>query len=149
MCGLGSQVCDPASLQVAWAAGTATPFATSSAAGFSINLSDAHLSSAVIRIGPESIDMKSLPASPLIVPTAEPVTSTFAPLYTVGNPATATTAGTVTSTTALYQYSSYASFDAKLTATLGAANPAQQLEARGIYDRTTNTFTATSINFVL
>jgi hypothetical protein len=149
MCGLGSQVCDPASLQVAWAAGTATPFATSSAAGFSINLSDAHLSSAVIRIGPESIDMKSLPASPLIVPTAEPVTSTFAPLYTVGNPATATTAGTVTSTTALYQYSSYASFDAKLTATIGAANPAQQLEARGIYDRTNNTFTATSINFVL
>ena len=37
----------------------------------------------------------------------------------------------------------------KLTTTLGAANPAPQLEARGIYDRTTNTFTATSINFVL
>jgi hypothetical protein len=150
MCGLGSQVCDPASLQVLWAAGSATPFATSSAAGFSLNLSDAHLSSAVIRIGPQSIDMKSLPASPLIVPTTEPVSSTFAPLYTVGNPATATTiAGGTPPTTALYQYSSYADFDTKLNATIGASNPAEQLDVRGIYDRTTNTFTATSINFVL
>ena len=81
---------------------------------------------------------------------AEPVTSTFAPLYTVGNPTTATVAaGGAASTTALYEYSSYASFDAKLTTTIGAANPAEQLEARGIYNRTTNTFTATSINFVL
>ena len=150
ICGLGSQVCFPASLQVLWAVGTATPFATNSAAGFSLNLGDPKLSSAVIRIGPESIDMKSLPASPLIVPTTVPVTSTFAPLYTVGNPATATTtAGGAAPTTALYQYSSYADFDTKLNATIGTANPAEQLEVRGIYNRTTNTFTATSINFVL
>ena len=43
-------------------------------------------STAVIRIGPESIDMKSLPASPRIVPTALPVTATFAPRYSWGNP---------------------------------------------------------------
>jgi hypothetical protein len=30
-----------------------------------------------------------------------------------------------------------------------AANPALQFEARGVYNRTTNTFTATSINLVL
>ena len=150
ICGLGSQVCDPASLQVLWSGeGTATPFEVSSASGFSINLGNPAIYSAVIRIGPESIDMKSLPASPLIVPTTVPVTSTFAPLYVVGNPSTATTAGSVTSSTALYQYSSYASFDTKLSATLGTANLARQLEARGIYNRATNTFTATSINFVL
>jgi hypothetical protein len=150
ICGLGSQVCDPASLQVLWSFdGTAAPFEVSSASGFSINLSNPAIYSAVIRIGPESIDMKSLPASPLVVPTTVPVTSTFAPLYTVGNPSTATTAGSVTSTTALYQYSSYAEFNTKLSATLGTTNLARQLEARGIYNRSTNTFTATSINFVL
>ncbi len=151
ICGVGSQVCDPASLQVLWSVGTAAPFATNTAAGFSLNLSNPDLATAVIRIGPESIDVKSMAASPLIVPTTLPVTSTFAPLYMVGNPATATTpAGSSTpATTAFYQYSSYASFETKLNATIGAANPARQLEARGIYNRTTNTFTATSINFVL
>lgn len=150
LCGLGSEVCEPASLQVLWPIGTATPFATVAATGFSINLSNPGLSSAVIRIGPESIDLKSLPASPMIVPTTSPVTSTFAPLYTVGNPDTASTvAGAAAPATALYQFSSYPSFNTKLGATLGAANPAKQLNVRGIYDRTTNTFTATSINFVL
>jgi hypothetical protein len=151
ICGLGSQVCDPASLQVLWSLdGTATPFEVSSASGFSINLGNPAVYSAVIRIGPESIDMKSLPASPMVVPTALPVSSTFAPLYTVGNPETATTAaGGTAPTTALYQYSSYADFHTKLSATLGTANMAKQLEVRGIYNRTTNTFTATSINFVL
>jgi hypothetical protein len=36
-----------------------------------------------------------------------------------------------------------------VTATLGSAAPAEQLVARGIYDRATNTFTATQIDFAL
>jgi hypothetical protein len=151
-CGLGSQVCDPASLQVVWVSppGTVTPFEVSSTSEFSINLSNAALYSAVIRIGPESIDMKSLPASPLVVPTTLPVTSTFAPIYAFGNPATSTTtSGGVAPTTALLIYSDFATFSAKLNAAISAANPAEQLVARGVYNRMTNTFTATSINFVL
>jgi hypothetical protein len=150
ICGLGSEVCDPASLQVLWSTtGSVAPFVKASVSGFSLNLSDPALVSAIIRIGPESIDMKSLPASPTVVPTALPATSTFAPLYAVGNPNTFTTAGAVTSSTSFYQYSTYPDFITELSRLLGTTNPAQQVEARGIYDRTTNTFTATSINFVL
>jgi hypothetical protein len=148
-CGLGSQVCQPASIQVMWSPGTAKPFASLSDSGFTIAVPGADVSSAVIRIGPETIDLASLPASPLVVPTVLPVTSTFAPQYTVGVPATATTTSTVTSTTSLNVYNTFADFVAKVNATLTTTSPALQLEAHGIFNRATNTFTATSINLVL
>ncbi len=151
ICGEGSQVCDTASLQVIWTqpTGTTTPFSVVSAAEFSINLTNAAYVSGVIRIGPESIDLKSLPASPLVVPTTLPVTLTFAPRFGYGNPKTSTTTSTTTLTTALVVYSSFPDFVTGLDGTLSATNPALQLEARGIFDRATNTFTATSISFVL
>jgi hypothetical protein len=149
VCGLGSQVCVPANMIVSWVPGTTAPFLTFTAAGFSVDLSNANLLSGVIRIGPESIDLASLPASPLVVPTTLAVTSTFAPNYTVGNPATATTTTTVTSTTSLHEHINFAAFVTDATAQLTAAAPALQLQATGIYDRSTNTFTATSVNFVL
>ena len=150
-CGVASEVCDPASLQVVWTSppGTLTPFEALSAAGFSINLSDAELVSAVIRIGPESIDLNSLPASPLVVPTTLPATGIFSPQYTVGNPNSATTTSTVTSTTTLEVYSNFAQFVTEVNTAMNSDNPARQLQARGVYDRATNTFTATSIDFVL
>ncbi len=151
ICGEGSQVCDTASLQVVWTqtTGTTTPFTAVSAAGFSIDLSNAAYVSGVIRIGPESIDLKSLPATPLVVPTTLPVTSTFAPRFGYGNPKTSTTTPTTTLTTALVVYSDFSTFVTGLDSTLSATNPALQLEARGVFNRTTNTFTATSISFVL
>jgi hypothetical protein len=151
-CGVGSSVCVPASLQVSWTAtGTTAPFTGLSDNGFSINLSNAQLVSAVVRIGPESIPLASLPASPTIAPnTAQPITTTYAPQYTVGNPTTATVTPTVvTSTTALNVYSSFASFVAEVNSTMTAASPAVQFEARGVYDRSSNTFTATTVNLVL
>ena len=150
-CGIGSQVCDPAVLQVVWSTTSATtqPFETASASGFALNLANASLASAVIQIGPESIEMKSLPSSPLIVPTALPITQLFSPRYCWGVPATATTTSTVTSSTALKAASSFATFIDGVNSTLSSSSPAAQLSARGIYDRATNTFTATSIDFVL
>jgi hypothetical protein len=159
-CGIGSQICTPASLQVVWrSTGTTAPFETSSASGFTINLANAALITALIRIGPESIDLKSLPASPMVVPTTAPViniqdavnaqSSPFSPLYAYGNPATATTTGTVTSSTLLNAYSSFSSFITALNGAVGASTPATQFEARGVFDRTNNTFSATSIDFVL
>jgi hypothetical protein len=148
-CGIGSQVCEPASLQVAWS-GTTTPFATLSDTGFSINLANKELSSAVIRIGPESIALKSLPASPQVVPTSLSVTSTFAPQFTVGDPSTSTTTTTVTTaTTSLHVYNTFAAFVTEVNGTVNTASPAVQLEAHGIYNRATNIFTATSVNLVL
>jgi len=151
ICGLGSQVCDTASLQVIWEqpAGTTTPFTALSDSGFSIDLSNAKYVSGVIRIGPESIDLKSLTANPLVVPTTLPVTSTFAPQFGYGDPHTSTTTPTTTSTTALAVFSDFSTFVTGLNAALSATQPALQLEARGVFDRATNTFTATSISLVL
>jgi hypothetical protein len=150
-CGVGSQVCDPASLQVFWTTtpGTTLPFTGFSTTGFSIDLTNAELIAAVIRIGPESIDVRSLPASPRIVPTTLPVTTTFAPRYTVGNPVTATSTPSVTSTTALSMYSSFPDFVTQVHDTMSSASPARQFQAQGVYNRSANTFTATSISLVL
>jgi hypothetical protein len=144
-------VCNPATLQVLWTSppGSITPFESVTTTSFSINLGDANLASAVVRIGPQSIDLKALGSSPLIVPTTLPVSGTFAPQYTYGNPVTSSTTSGVTSTTALKVFSDFETFITGVQAAMNAANPAKQLEARGIYNPATNTFTATSINFVL
>jgi hypothetical protein len=150
-CGIGSQVCNPAVLQVIWngPTGSVSPFETHSASGFSINLSDPKLYSAVIRIGPEVIALESLPASPLIAPTVVAANQTFAPRYAWGNPLSATTTASVTSSTAISVSGNFGTFIDGVTGAIDAANPALQLAATGIFNRTTNTFTATSINFVL
>jgi hypothetical protein len=145
-------VCVPASLQVLWSTdgGTTTPFVGfESSTGFSVDLANPHLVSAVIRIGPQSIPLSSLPASPQIAPTSLAVTSTFAPRYVVGNPTTSSTTTTVTGTTSLYVYSDFSSFINQTNIIMSASDPAVQFEARGVFNPTTNTFTATTMNLVL
>jgi hypothetical protein len=153
VCGVGSQVCTPASLQVTWPSGTTTPFTGFSNDGFSIDLSNAQLQSAQILIGGETIALTSLPASPQIVPIASSsATSTFSPQYTVGNPTTSSIFPTSTiaiSATALNCFAIFNSFVSEVNSTMNSANPALQLEARGVYNRTSNTFTATTVNLVL
>ena len=149
-CGFGSQVCDPAIMQVTWnSTGTTTPFSAHTASSFTINLANTSISSAVIRIGPQTITMASLPASPTIVGTDLAVTQTFAPRYVYGNPVTATATATVASSTALQSTSVFSKFVSGLTSGLSTTNPAVQMMARGIYDPATNTFTATAVDFAL
>jgi hypothetical protein len=145
-CGVGSQVCDPGSLQVIWTSppGTDAPFVSVSSAGFTIDLSQAEFLSGVIRIGPQSIELTSVPAV-TVVPTTLPVTSTFSPRYAFGDPGVTA----VTTAPVISVYSNFPDFIAALTPEITAANPVKQLEARGVYDAATNTFVATSINFVL
>lgn len=145
-CGIGSQVCDPAILQVTWTSNP-KPFTTLSDAGFSLSLDLA--STAQIKIGAEVISLASVPAV-TVVPTSLTVTSTFAPRYSVGNPATATiTPNLALNTSTLASYSSFSSWVSEVNSTLTGTAPGLQLSAIGIYDRATNTFTATSIDFVL
>jgi hypothetical protein len=151
-CGVGSQVCDPAIMQVIWSSpGTVTPFSANTANSFTINLANASVSSAVILIGPQTIAMASLPASPTIVGTPLAVTQTFAPRYAWGNPVTSTTTSisTTASTTNLDATSDFSTFLSGVTTGLSTTNPAEQMVARGIYDSATNTFTATAIDFAL
>jgi len=154
VCGVGSQVCDPAVLSVLWTAGTTTPFTTFTDQSFSINLANTAITAATLQIGSESVPMSSLPSSPAIVPTSNATTETFAPRYTWGNPLTSTvdavsTTSDVAATTQLNASSSFSVFVSGVTATLGTAAPAKQLVVRGIYNRATNTFTATAIDFAL
>jgi len=151
-CGVGSQVCEPASLRVLYSypAGTTVPFTGLSNAGFSLDLTNPALVSAVIRIGPQNIDLKTLPTSPQIVPTALAPTTTFAPLYSVGNPSTASvTPIRAVATSSIMSYSSFPSFVTEYNSLVSASNAVLQVEARGVYDPTGNTFTATSIHVVL
>jgi hypothetical protein len=135
---------------VVWRGTDAAPFESFSATGFSLKLNDPSvLYYAVIRIGPEAIDLQTLPSSPLIVPTTLPITQTFSPRYAWGVPSTASTTATVTSTTALSVSSVFNDFFGGVAGTINTTNPALQLQATGVYSRSTNTFTATSINFVL
>jgi hypothetical protein len=134
----------PASLEVDWtAAGTTTPFTTVTAGGFSINLANAAFASGVIRIGPEIVTLASLPASPSVVPNLVPScvagnTQPCIALFSFGTAATGITS-----------VSSFPTFVTDLAAAITTAAPVTRLQASGFYNRTTNTFTANSVNIVL
>jgi hypothetical protein len=146
---VGSQVCNPAVLSVNWGAGTTTPFTSITDHLFTIDLANTKIVSATIQIGPETILMSSLPSSPTVVPTTLASTETFAPRYSWGNPVTSTSTEIVASTTNLKISSVFSEFASGALTGVTSTDPALQLVARGIYDRATNTFTATAIDFAL
>lgn len=152
-CGLGSQVCEPATLRVVYnyGVGTAAPFAALGATGFTLDLTNTELVMALVRIGPEVIDLKTLSTNLTLVPTSLPNTSTFGPQYSVGNPVTSTTTvvNTAVQATALHTYSEFSSFVTEYNSLVSSTNTVLQLAARGVYDSTTNTFTATQLDVVL
>ena len=155
--GVNQEAVVPASLQVVWVSGgTTTPFASSSSTALSIDGTSTALASAVIAIGPEIIPLASLGAPVVVAPNtgvncvAAGVINTqpCAPLFaflTVATPATATTPAV----TAIIEFNGFATFVANLNGIMSSAQPALQLAANGYFDRTTNTFTANSIDVVL
>lgn len=139
----------PARLQVDWtSAGTTAPFATLTNAGLTIDLSNANYSAGVIRIGSESIDLKTaLTATPLIVPQAPPAATpglppVFLPSFAIGN------LTTTANTTAVTVFNTFSGFVAQLPKSIVAATPALHFVAKGTYNRSANTFTASSIDVV-
>jgi hypothetical protein len=102
--------------------------------------------SGVIRIGSESIDMKTLSAAPTIVPAVAPpppagLPAVFLPLFAIGNLSAA-------NTTTIAVFNSFASFVTQLPKSIVAATPAEHFVAAGVYNRGSNTFTASSIDVV-
>jgi hypothetical protein len=146
---ISSEATVPASLQVQWTGtGTTTPFSVLSSTGLSINLANASIGTAVIRVGPESIALTSLPASPAftVVPQAAIASSVpgvfiFTPRFSYGDPTAVAPAG-------IHVFSAFGTFATDLTTAL-ATTPALQLEAHGTYNRATNTFSASSVDVVL
>jgi hypothetical protein len=144
---ISSEASVPASLQVQWmGTGTKTPFSVLSATGLSINLTNTSIASAVIRIGPESLALASLPPLTVVPQTAIPSPAVpavflFTPRFSYGDPTAVAPAG-------IHVFSAFGTFGTDLTAAL-ATTSALQLEARGTYNRATNTFSASSVDVVL
>ena len=145
---INAELSVPARLQVDWtSAGTTTPFATLTNAGLTIDLNNANYSSGAIRIGSENIDLKSAGlVNPQIVP-ATPIgdpglPAKFLPSFAIGN------LTSTANTTAISVYNTFSSFVAQVPKSIVAATPALHLVAAGVYDRGTNTFTASSIDVV-
>jgi hypothetical protein len=121
--------------------GSPTPFSSVSNAGLVVNLSNAALDDVrYIRTGPATLDLKTLPASPLIT--------------TVGAPASALqlAIGSFTATNGVSVYNNMADFISKVQATFPAGSTTNQifrLTAYGQYNSTTNTFVATRIHVAL
>ncbi len=138
----------PATLQVAWTgSGTTAPFSVLTSTGITVDLANAAFGSGQLRIGAESIDIKTLSASPSIVPAAAvPATNglpLFVPLFSVGPGANSEAVSSP-----ILSFNGFAAYATQLTTTL-AATPATQLVAKGFYDRTANVFTASSVDIVL
>ena len=144
---INSELSVPAYLQVDWASGTTAPFATATDAGLTINLANAKLTAAVIRIGSESIDLTAAATvTPLIVPQAPPAATPglppgFLPLFAIGNLSAA-------NTTTIAVYNTFATFVTHLPTAIVAATPALHFVATGLYNRGNNTFTASRIDLV-
>jgi hypothetical protein len=138
----------PARLQVDWtSAGTTAPFATLTSTGLTIDLNGANFSAGVIRIGSESVDLKALTASPLIVPQPPPAAtpglpSVFLPAFAIGN------LTSTVNTTAITVFNTFSAFVTQVPKSIVAATPALHFVAAGSYDRIHNTFTASRIDVV-
>jgi hypothetical protein len=125
-------------LVVEWVNGGATaPFTSISATGIVVNLANADLGLVhSITTGPQTLDLKSLPASPLITTTG--ATGTL--LLGVGS---------LSLTTGVTVYNSASTFATALSATFNGTNKIFRLVAIGQYNSASNTFVASHIDVSL
>ena len=140
----------PATLVVLWTGtGTTAPFATLTDTGLTIDLTNAAFGSGQMRIGAETVDVTTLSATPNIVPAAAaPDPSSGLPLFTPRFSVGASAISEVT-TSPIESFNTFAAFVTGLNTAFAAPTPAVQFVARGMYDRASNTFTASSIDVVL
>ncbi len=124
-------------LVVEWLAGATAPFTSISDSGIVVDLASPHLGLVhSITTGPQSLDLKSLPASPLITTTG--ATGTL--MLGVGSTALAT---------GVSVYNSASAFASALTATFNGTNKIFRLVAVGQYNSASNTFVASRIDVSL
>jgi hypothetical protein len=125
-------------LVVEWINGGATaPFTTIGANGLVVNLANADLGPVhSITTGPQSLDLKSLPASPLITSTGATGTLMLA-------------VGSATLSTGVSVYNSASAFATALNSTFNGTNKIFRLVAIGQYNSASNTFVASHISVAL
>jgi hypothetical protein len=139
----------PATIQITYAAGgTTAPFSVLTSTSLTIDLANAALATEQMRVGGETIDLKTLSASPSIVPAAAAAAANGLPLT---SPVFSVGAGVSAETTPapIQSFNGFAAFVTQLNTTFAAPTAATQVVARGLFDRAANTFTASSIDVVL
>jgi hypothetical protein len=132
----------PSSLQtlvVDWVNGGSTkPFTSVSSSGLVVNLADADLGSThEIRTGPLSLDLKSLPESPLITTTGADQSNLRLAI------------GSTTLTTGVSVFNSAARFATAVSSDFNGTNKIFRLVAYGQFNPASNTFVAARINVAL
>jgi hypothetical protein len=133
----------PSSLQtlvINWiSGGSAHPFTSISAAGLVVNLADANLGAIhEIRTGPATLDLKSLPGSPLITTTGADQSNLQLAV------------GSSSQTAGIQVFNSAQAFASQVDADFKAGtNKSFRLVAYGQYDSANNTFVAARINVAL
>ncbi len=118
----------PTTLIVEWTAGTPAPFTSSGSAGLVVNLLNSAITTAIMRTGPQSVALSSLPSSPTIVPGC-PSTCSGNSEYAIGN-----------MTNGITVFNSASAFLSGLSSTLNGSTAVFKLVAIGTYDSTSNTF---------
>ena len=132
----------PSSLQtlvVDWGStGSTAPFSSISSSGLVVKLTDPALGTThEIRTGPASLDMKTLPASPLITTTGADQTHLQLAI------------GSTTLAKGISVYNSAIPFASAVAATFNGSNKIFRLVAYGQYDSASNTFVASRIHVAL
>jgi hypothetical protein len=141
----------PAVMEVTWTApGTAAPFATLTDSGLTIDLTNAAFASGQIRVGAENIDITTLGASPQVVPLVPPPAAAglppaLLPMYSLGPGATSE----ATTIVPINGFNAFPAFVTKMEATLAVPTSATKFVASGLFNRSTNTFTASRISVVI
>jgi uncharacterized protein DUF4382 len=125
-------------LDVSFGVGSANAFSTVSATDLVLNLADPLLGTVhTIRIGPQTIDLKTLASSPMIIPDA-----TGPDVFAIQ-----TLMGIDQET--LNAYQSYSAFEMALSSMLSGTSKVVRVLALGQFDATANTFTATKIAVIV
>jgi Domain of unknown function (DUF4382) len=126
-------------LVVEWINGGATaPFSAASSAGVMVDLGNANLGTIhYIRTGPATLDLKSLPASPLITTTGADQSNLQ---LSVGNS---------TLSSGVSVFSSATAFASALSSTFNGTNKIYRLVAVGQFNSAANTFVASRISVAL
>jgi hypothetical protein len=148
---LNAEAVVPAVMEVNWTApGTATPFATLTDSGLTIDLADPAFASGQIRVGAEIIDVTTLSATPQVVPLVPPPAAAGLPplllplfSYGIGGTAEATTPVPINC------FNSFTEFVTQIGTTLAVPTSATKFVATGLFNRATNTFTASRISVVI
>ncbi|HVN46920.1 MAG TPA: DUF4382 domain-containing protein [Steroidobacteraceae bacterium] len=118
--------------------GSAAPFSSNGSGGLVVNLADANLGSIhEIRTGPASLDLKSLPASPLITTTGADQSNLQLAI------------GSTTLAAGVSVFNSAAAFADAIHADFSGTNKIFRLVAYGQYDSASNTFVAARIHIAL